>query len=261
MKINVLLAALVSAGLIFLLSAYAEDNSPLESEKTQTVGQETLSEEKEKDISSERPGPQEPLAPSIPGKDRPIGQGARSGRNEASSGITEEQTNQIPIPPGKEQEGGLEQVRPGEKEKSEETTEGQGKGTPDVKKQENGQNSGVKDERLPDRRWILKFQDQKGKLPEKKPPTVKWESDEQEQRCQSYLSRLKELFRQTRYYSVHGDACNTARFAKQFMDQTEVCEKECPPDFLKNKGYSEQVVRNVGVLLELAQKRCMQPVQ
>jgi hypothetical protein len=228
MKTNVLLAAVVSASLIFLSTAFAEDQNP--------------------------PEPQE---------DSHGSREAQAGGNGTSAEMTGEQADQSASEPEKDQND-IREI-PSQKNAASAKTEEQGQKeegvTPGTQEQGQGDKGGVKTERLPDRRWILKFKDKKGKIPKKEPAEVKWESEEQEQRCQSHVSRLKVLFQQTRYYSVHGDACNTAKYAKEFMEQSESCKNDCPEDFMKNKGYTRQVVRNVDVLYELAQKRCLESVR
>jgi hypothetical protein len=114
---------------------------------------------------------------------------------------------------------------------------------------------------LLDRRWIIKMNDEKGKkFAPATPVPIAWANPEQKTRCESHLPALREAFGKTRQFSISGDSCSTARYAKTFLDRVKDCSRDCPKGYLESKGYSEQIVRNVGVLLELGRKRCLQPV-
>ena len=202
MKTNLLLAAVVSAGLFWVSPTFAELPDPPVSASPQASTQKPV----EKDTHQGTAG-------SIEDKEK------SSSTDKEGHSLEGTQTEPTPGKPGK-----------------------------------------VKSEPLLDRRWIMKFRDQKGKLSPKKEEPIPWESEEQENRCLSHLSSLRETFRQTRYFSVHGDACNTGRFAKRFLETTEICLEECPEGFLGKMGYSSQIIRNVSVLHRLGQKRCLEPV-
>lgn len=119
-----------------------------------------------------------------------------------------------------------------------------------------------KPEPEPDRRWIIKMKDEKGrKLPARKPVAIAWAGKEQQTRCEAYLPRLMESFSKTRYYSVGGDGCNTAGSAGAFLDLVKSCEGDCPQGFLEAKGYSQQILRNVEILHQLGRKKCLESTQ
>ena len=111
-------------------------------------------------------------------------------------------------------------------------------------------------ETRPDRRWIIK---ESGTTAPPATPEieVKWESEDQERRCSSLIETMRNAFTGARYHSIRGDACRTARFSSMFLNEAEACRKECPEGFLERNGYTERIVRNVSVLLELGRKRCM----
>lgn len=110
-----------------------------------------------------------------------------------------------------------------------------------------------------DRRWIIKMKDEKDKkMPARKPVALAWAGKDQQTRCEAYLPALQESFSKTRYYSVGGDGCNTAGSAKAFLDLAMACEGDCPQGFLESKGYSKQILRNVDILHQLGEKKCME---
>lgn len=114
---------------------------------------------------------------------------------------------------------------------------------------------------LLDRRWIIKMKDEKNKkVTAKKPLQTAWSGKEQKSQCEAYIARLRESYSNVRHYSIHGDSCSTARHARIFLDLIEQCTKECPEGYSGSKGYSAQIIRNVDVLHELGQKRCLQAV-
>ena len=86
---------------------------------------------------------------------------------------------------------------------------------------------------------------------------TKPESKKSEAECQStYLGQLKELLLQTRYFSIQGDPCATAEYAKKFNDLADGCEKECPEKFLEKHGYTPSILRNVRTLNILGVEQC-----
>jgi hypothetical protein len=110
-----------------------------------------------------------------------------------------------------------------------------------------------------DRRWIIKMKDEKDKkIPARKPVVMAWASEDQQTRCESYLPGLQESFSKTRYYSVGGDGCNTAGSAEAFLNLAKACEGDCPQGFLESKGYSKQILRNIDILHQLGEKKCME---
>ncbi|PKN64668.1 MAG: hypothetical protein CVU57_13850 [Deltaproteobacteria bacterium HGW-Deltaproteobacteria-15] len=112
-----------------------------------------------------------------------------------------------------------------------------------------------------DRRWIIKMRDEKNKkIVTSTPVQTAWSGKEQKSLCETYLARLRESFRMTRHYSIHGDSCSTARNARVFLDFIEQCSRDCPEGYAGSKGYSAKAIQNVEVLLELGRKRCFQAV-
>jgi len=101
--------------------------------------------------------------------------------------------------------------------------------------------------------------DEKGKHEKTKSIPILLKNDEQRDQCSAYIPRLKENFHQARYYSVHGDACNTARFSEQFLALVEASKKICPDNFLETNGYSARIIHNIDLLKELGLKRCLEP--
>lgn len=112
-----------------------------------------------------------------------------------------------------------------------------------------------------DRRWIIKMKDEKGQktLP-RKPEAIAWTGKAQQATCEAYLPVLQETFGKTRYYSVGGDSCNAAGSARAFLEAVKNCERDCPPGYLKAKGYTPQVIRNIEIVQQLGQKQCLEPV-
>lgn len=109
-----------------------------------------------------------------------------------------------------------------------------------------------------DRRWIIKQHTLEGmKIPEGKPAPIKWENKEQKARCEPYIGQLKDNFLKARYYSIQGDPCGTARYAKEFMKLVEKCEGECPEDFLEKRGYDDRVIKNLNTLYNLGTDGCL----
>ncbi|MBC8419186.1 MAG: hypothetical protein H8E10_11375 [Desulfobacterales bacterium] len=109
-----------------------------------------------------------------------------------------------------------------------------------------------------DRPWIIKKRD--GGTPqilEEKAKPLKWNSEEQRVQCDTHLKELRRSLSKVRFYSVQGDTCATAKQAKNFVDLAIRCKNECPDGFLERKGYSEKIMRNVSVLLELGKKACL----
>ena len=109
-----------------------------------------------------------------------------------------------------------------------------------------------------DRRWIIKQHSLEGmKIPEEKPAPIKWENKDQKARCEPYIGQLKDNFLKARYYSIQGDPCVTARYAKEFMKLVEKCEGECPEEFLEKRGYDDRVIQNLTTLYELGTDGCL----
>lgn len=112
--------------------------------------------------------------------------------------------------------------------------------------------------RPPDRTWIMKMRPQGKKKPQKgMQEPIQWNTEEQNARCQVLLGPLKETFRKTRYYSIQGDNCSTAKHAKAFLELVEDCRGQCPENFLEKNGYTVTLIRNMSVLHELADKLCI----
>ena len=109
-----------------------------------------------------------------------------------------------------------------------------------------------------DRPWIIKRRDRgMSQISEEKAKPLKWNSEEQRVQCDTHLKKLRRSLSKARYYSVQGDTCATAKHAKNFVDLASRCKNECPDGFLERKGYSEKIMRNVSVLLELGKKACL----
>ncbi|MDZ7698258.1 MAG: hypothetical protein U5R49_15505 [Deltaproteobacteria bacterium] len=109
-----------------------------------------------------------------------------------------------------------------------------------------------------DRPWIIKLRKSKKPDTVKKPlKPPKWKSDAQRVQCHTYLTELKDGLNKARKSSIRGDSCATAKHARDFLKKADRCNKECPDKFLKTNGYSEKIIRNVEVLLELGKKDCL----
>lgn len=109
-----------------------------------------------------------------------------------------------------------------------------------------------------DRRWIIKQHSLEGmKIPEEKPALIQWENKDQKARCEPYIGQLKDNFLKARYYSIQGDPCVTAKYAKEFMKLVEKCEGECPEEFLEKRGYDDRVIKNLNTLYELGTDGCL----
>jgi hypothetical protein len=112
-----------------------------------------------------------------------------------------------------------------------------------------------------DRRWIMKMEKQPG-MPVKK-PNFDWTGTNQQHTCEEISGQLAEAYRKARDSSIQGDPCNTARYARQFLEVKAQCRRDCPNGFLEGIGYNETIVRNFGTLLELGARACLgdRPVQ
>ncbi len=109
-----------------------------------------------------------------------------------------------------------------------------------------------------DRPWTIKMRDRgKPQTPEVKAKPLKWNSEEQRVQCDTHLKKLRGNLSKARLFSVRGDSCATAKHAKNFVDLANRCKNECPDGFLESKGYSEKIIKNVSVLLELGKKACL----
>ncbi len=117
----------------------------------------------------------------------------------------------------------------------------------------------VKGDAKEDRPWIIKERDRvASEIPKKKKSkSLKWKNEEQQVQCDTHLKAIRKSLDKARLFSVRGDTCATAKHAGNFMDLTKRCKNECPEGFLESKGYSEKIMKNVGVLLELGKKACL----
>ena len=88
-------------------------------------------------------------------------------------------------------------------------------------------------------------------------PGIKWESENQRTKCESYRQNLKDKFLRARYFSIQGDPCATAEHAKAFLDLMDTCTRECPKDFLKKTDYSDRTLRNIKLLHKHGSERCL----
>ena len=110
-----------------------------------------------------------------------------------------------------------------------------------------------------DRPWIIKKHPRKkSDTPKEKPVSLEWKSDLQRSACEDGLKKFKKTLEKARTYSIRGDLCATARHAKDFLDQEGRLRNECPAGFLESNGYSEKIIQNVRVLLELGKKACLE---
>ena len=111
-----------------------------------------------------------------------------------------------------------------------------------------------------DRRWIIK--ERRGypveRAPQKPSKKLVWSDSAQEVTCNTYLKQVTDLFLNARYYSIKGDACKTAEYAKSFNLLAAKCNADCPEGFLRIKGYPDRTMRNLKRLEELGTKRCFQ---
>jgi hypothetical protein len=85
---------------------------------------------------------------------------------------------------------------------------------------------------------------------------IAWQDRQQKEACEKLLEVILDHFRNARFYSIQGDSCRTALYAKRFVESIESCRQKCPPDFLEKKGFNEGIIRNVRTLEELGSKRC-----
>jgi len=86
---------------------------------------------------------------------------------------------------------------------------------------------------------------------------IKWENEAQEAKCDAYLEPLRENFLKTRHYSIQGDPCYTADYAKSFLSVAADCERDCPKGFMENKGFTNTIVRNINWLEKSGSERCL----
>lgn len=134
--------------------------------------------------------------------------------------------------------------------------------SPESKKKPAGQAKAVpaKKRPIPDpnRRWIMKQRDHTGKkLVPKKVQPLKWKSSVQKRSCLAKEKTLAVTFDKARFYSIQGDRCQTARYAKAFLESAQDCQKGCPEKFLESRGYSDQVLRNMYQLKALGTRSCL----
>ena len=100
---------------------------------------------------------------------------------------------------------------------------------------------------------------EKGKPnPPVKEVPIEWKDKNQKIRCEAYLSQIHEAYKNAKYFSIAGDACNTGRYADQFLQLVHACEKDCPENLLAKEGYKDILIKNVETLLELGRKKCLQ---
>lgn len=92
---------------------------------------------------------------------------------------------------------------------------------------------------------------------EKPEPAIKYESETQREKCESYRQNLKDRFLKARYFSIQGDPCATAEHAKAFVGLVDACPKECPKDFVKKAGFSDRTLRNIKLLYKHGSERCL----
>ena len=85
---------------------------------------------------------------------------------------------------------------------------------------------------------------------------IRWENKKQKDHCEKYLAQLKERFLQARYYSIQGEPCGTAENAQAFMELAEKCNQDCPQGYLRQRGYTTRIIRNLSWLSKLGSERC-----
>jgi hypothetical protein len=130
--------------------------------------------------------------------------------------------------------------------------------TQSATKQGNAPAGSAGPERLEDRRWIVKEKAvTPGKTEKNKSNEIKWKGEQQKRHCTALIPKLKDALQKARYHSIQGDPCSTMEYAKRFIDLSEQCKKECPEGYLKQVGYQDQTLRNVGVLYESGKVRCI----
>lgn len=109
-----------------------------------------------------------------------------------------------------------------------------------------------------DRQWIIKlWQEQDKPMPKQPLPPMAWKDDSQKKQCESYLPLLRESFAKARNYSIQGDSCMTAEHSRAFLTHYRKCSQDCPEEFLARNGYTPRIERNLDLLEELGQKRCV----
>lgn len=83
-----------------------------------------------------------------------------------------------------------------------------------------------------------------------------WSSENQKQTCTAHLTNLRQLFLETRHFSIQGASCDTAESAKKLLALIEQCRQDCPDHFLEQNGYSHRIIRNIRYLERLGKDRC-----
>jgi hypothetical protein len=83
-----------------------------------------------------------------------------------------------------------------------------------------------------------------------------WESLQQKETCEKYLSQMREHFLKTRHYSIQGASCATAESAAAFEAISEKCVQQCPAEMLAQGGYTNRILRNIDYLERLGKERC-----
>jgi hypothetical protein len=91
---------------------------------------------------------------------------------------------------------------------------------------------------------------------EQKEALIKWKNEAQKTKCNAYLASLKESFLKARHYSIQGVPCGTAENARSFMTLIDNCKRDCPVGFLKKRGYTSRIIRNLSWLEKLGSERC-----
>jgi hypothetical protein len=114
--------------------------------------------------------------------------------------------------------------------------------------------SGSDKTKSPDKKQARK----KTEIQKDKVKLIKWENEAQEAKCNAYLEPLRENFLKTRHYSIQGDPCYTADYAKSFLSVAVDCERDCPKGFMEKKGFTKTIVRNINWLEKSGSERCLE---
>ena len=104
----------------------------------------------------------------------------------------------------------------------------------------------------------MRQRDHSGKKITRKPAKpLKWKNATQKAGCQANTQPLADAFDRARFYSIQGDRCKTAQYARDFINTAETCQKGCPEGFLERNGYNAQVLRNMHQLKVLGSESCL----
>jgi 3-hydroxyacyl-CoA dehydrogenase len=60
---------------------------------------------------------------------------------------------------------------------------------------------------------------------------------------------------QARHFSIQGDPCATAHYAKSFLNTAEACRKDCPDGFITQR-FTARTLRNVQWLYKSGMELC-----